>query len=197
MIKKSPKAKRAIALRLSGMAYWEIGKEMEISHQHAQQLCRPADPIRKQLKDRVNGSCERCKIEAPHGHCHHRISKGITEQQYNDPANLEFLCISCHMKEDGGRRKNPNTVKRIRLTSQEVHELHVRLGRMSKGRVVSAETREKISASKRGKKRPPMSEEWRAHISEAAKKREQRKRDLLHEVVRKSLDQSKKKKGEK
>jgi ribosomal protein L24E len=92
------KEKRRIALRLrlDGLTYEEIGKNLNISRQRIQQLISPSPEIRDIIISRFNGKCSNCGlIVGKHGHVHHRENKNGFED-YNDTDNLELLCISCH-----------------------------------------------------------------------------------------------------
>ena len=82
----------AIDLKLKGLSYNEIGLQMGISRQRAQQLIRPPRIIYNLVRARANSKCQNCHVELTAGHVHHKENK----EDYNDVENLEYLCISCH-----------------------------------------------------------------------------------------------------
>ena len=105
-IKQKPKQKEAIALRLKGLTYAEIGAIMGCSRQGVQQLVRPPKPIYEFVKERANGQCQGCGIKLENGHIHHRTSNVYDD--YNDINNLIYVCIPCH-------QTGHATEKRIKL----------------------------------------------------------------------------------
>lgn len=90
-----PKLK-ALNLWLKGLTYTEIGRRMGYSRQRAQQIIAPPTAIRNAIKKRAEGRCEHCGVELEGGHIHHLGSDGRTPENYNDMANLVYLCILCH-----------------------------------------------------------------------------------------------------
>ncbi len=83
---------QALRLRLKGLSYAEIGKAMGISRQRAQQLIRPSADIYNFVRRRAESRCQDCGIELVSGHVHHLNQV----DNYNDPDNLMYLCVSCH-----------------------------------------------------------------------------------------------------
>ena len=83
---------RAISLKMSGMTYAEVGKELGISRQRAQQLVRPPSAIYRLVKSRANSMCEECGAVVAKGGVHHLNSS----ENYNDLENLRYLCLRCH-----------------------------------------------------------------------------------------------------
>src|ERR1039458_1521969 len=93
----------AIKLRLQGMTYAQIGKTLKVSRQRAGQLAQASKETRDEVRERANGICELCKTRVKRGHVHHLKSSGITPKEFNNLSNLQFLCISCHIKIHGGK----------------------------------------------------------------------------------------------
>jgi 5-methylcytosine-specific restriction endonuclease McrA len=100
----------AIELRLNGLSYAEIGKEMGCSRQYAQQLTRPPKEVYDFVKNRAKGKCENCREKIASGHVHHRSNRTGTVENYNDIENLEYLCRSCHRTKHAG---DPQRLKRL------------------------------------------------------------------------------------
>jgi hypothetical protein len=91
---------RALEMRLEGRTYLEIGRELRVSRQRAQQILEPPAVIRAAVVDRDGGLCRGCGlIVGKSGHIHHRGSTGLAPETYQDLANLILLCISCHRGE--------------------------------------------------------------------------------------------------
>jgi len=84
---------KAIELKLLGYTYAQIGKELGVSRQYAQQLVRPPRAIYELVKARAAGRCEECHDTVQNGHVHH---KGGNGEDFNDVPNLTYLCLSCH-----------------------------------------------------------------------------------------------------
>jgi 5-methylcytosine-specific restriction endonuclease McrA len=85
-----------LKMRLEGMSYEAIGKKANICRQRVQQLLSPPAYIRKLVITRAEGKCQNCGISVERiGHVHHLGNSG---EDYNDVANLIFLCPSCHRK---------------------------------------------------------------------------------------------------
>lgn len=85
---------KAMELRLKGLSYTEIGKNLSVSRQRAQQLTRPSAEVYRQVRERVDSKCELCGVTLRSGHVHHKRVEGSLD--YNDLDNLMYLCISCH-----------------------------------------------------------------------------------------------------
>lgn len=109
----------AIRLKLQGKSYREIGDELGISRQRAQQLVEPTAGIRLIVRNRAGGLCEECKNKTPHGHLHHLAEEGRTEEDFNNPNNLKFLCTRCHQAEHLDVNRGANT----KLTVDMVREI--------------------------------------------------------------------------
>ena len=87
----------ALALRLSGLSYQQIGTQLGISRQRVQQLVSPPPSVRRYVVHRAEGRCQQCSVMVgTSGHVHHRDSRGTTENNFNDLSNLQLLCITCH-----------------------------------------------------------------------------------------------------
>lgn len=91
------KRTHALALRLEGLTYQEIGASLGISRQRVQQLTSPPKEIRHLVVERAGGRCQICGLTVlQSGHVHHvRATAGYAEN-YNDLPNLQLLCRSCH-----------------------------------------------------------------------------------------------------
>lgn len=98
-IRKTARQTSAILLRLQGFTYQEIGNRLKVTRQQAQNLIEPSCPVRKVIRERSLGKCEKCGCATPNGHIHHKQEKGQLEENFNDPGNLQYLCTSCHMHE--------------------------------------------------------------------------------------------------
>jgi len=89
-------SRKAIELKLRGMTYAEIGQQLGVTRQRAQQLTKPPKRVYEMVRQRAGGACELCGFELQSGHVHH---KGGSFENYNDPDNLQYLCLSCHVKQ--------------------------------------------------------------------------------------------------
>lgn len=87
---------RALELRLRGLSYAEVGKQLGVCRQRAQQLLRPPTAVYKSVRLRAKFKCEHCGVDIRGGHVHHRKCVGATPDDYHDIENLEYLCPSCH-----------------------------------------------------------------------------------------------------
>ena len=91
--------KELLKMRLDGMSYRQIGDKMGLSRQRIQQLLSPPSSIRRYITKKANGRCELCGVlVGKAGHIHHRGDKSNGED-YDDIANLQLLCLSCHSRE--------------------------------------------------------------------------------------------------
>lgn len=97
---------RAVELWLKGLTYGEIGMELGVSRQRAQQMIRPTTAIYNLVRARANESCESCGVKLGNGHVHHKTTDGKTPEDFNDVSNLMYLCASCH-----GRKHDVLSVK--------------------------------------------------------------------------------------
>jgi hypothetical protein len=108
-----------LGLRLSGLTYADIGSRLTISRQRVQQLCRPPRSVIAIVRERAGGFCETCHAPTERGHIHHLTVTTSQIEEYHDPDNLRYLCLSCHrMAHDG----EPRTYRRLLLAAHpEVH----------------------------------------------------------------------------
>lgn len=88
--------RRALALRLEGRSYSEIGRELGIRTQEALRLIRPDQETRERICRRANNACEICGAALRMLHVHHRATVGTTPETYNRDDNLTLLCVPCH-----------------------------------------------------------------------------------------------------
>lgn len=102
MIDKS----KAYALRMSGLSFPQIAKIFHVSPQRIQQILCPDPQTRDAVKKHSNNHCERCGIYVLHGHVHHK-AQGDEFARYNNIANLQYLCISCHRHVHPGGENSP------------------------------------------------------------------------------------------
>ena len=89
--------KEAFALRAKGLTYSDIARSLGVSRQRVQQLVRPPEPLYSLILRRAKNKCEECSLPLSRGSGHiHHIS-GL-DFDFNNEANLLYLCPSCHMK---------------------------------------------------------------------------------------------------
>src|ERR1700757_1222375 len=104
---------RALELKLSGLTYAAIGKQLGLSRQRVQQMLRPPKAIYELIRERARYRCEKCGLKTRSGHVHHQK---LTED-WNDIPNLRYLCLKCHFYEDGlhsrPRRYAPHPPRKI------------------------------------------------------------------------------------
>lgn len=90
----------ALALRLEGLTFAEIGEKLDLSRQRVQQLLAPPKVVRALVVERAGGQCQRCGLlVGKTGHVHHRQDKEMEPDAYNDHKNLRLLCPGCHRVE--------------------------------------------------------------------------------------------------
>lgn len=90
----------ALALRLEGLTFAEIGAKLDLSRQRIQQMLSPPKAVRDFVVERAMGKCQRCGVlVGKAGHVHHRKSSEVDAGAYNDQGNLRLLCPSCHRSE--------------------------------------------------------------------------------------------------
>jgi predicted Zn-ribbon and HTH transcriptional regulator len=106
---------QAIRLKCDGFSYSEIGKRLNISRQRAQQLVRPSPEICALVYRRANGSCQNCGMPSPMGQIHHVESV----EKYNDPSNLQYLCVSCHTFIHSQSLRQPHSISIISAMMME------------------------------------------------------------------------------
>ena len=85
-----------ILLKLQGRTYQDIAELVGVTRQRIQQFLRPNLATRQIVRARANGYCERCGVLAKRGHIHHLPT---TNYEFDNTANLEYLCLSCHRKQ--------------------------------------------------------------------------------------------------
>lgn len=89
-----PQRAKAIWLKKAGLTYAQIGKDLGVTRQRAQQLVRPSPMVYAVVLKRADGMCQSCfKLLAGCGHVHHR-SPDV--EIYNSLDNLLLVCLSCH-----------------------------------------------------------------------------------------------------
>ena len=89
----------ALTLRLKGLPYSHIAERLGISRQRVQQVLAPPPRVRFQVLILARGLCAVCGVFVGQtGHVHHRGASGSVCDEYNDPENLQLLCLSCHRK---------------------------------------------------------------------------------------------------
>ncbi len=117
--KNMERYERALAMRLEGVTFREIGRRLGVTHQRAQQMLSPTPTVARKIKERAGNRCEECQEPAAGnvGHVHHRAAVGMTAESYNAEPNLTLLCNSCHRK----AHANPLAAEwnRRRLTPEE------------------------------------------------------------------------------
>jgi hypothetical protein len=85
---------RAVRLKKTGFTYTQIGEQLGISRQRAQQLIKPQPLVYAKVVGRADGMCQSCFkiIEGP-GHVHHRR---LDVDDFNGLNNLLWVCLNCH-----------------------------------------------------------------------------------------------------
>ena len=85
---------QAVRLKRSGLSYGQIGRELKVSRQRAQDLVRPQPLIYSAVVRRADGMCQSCfkLIDGP-GHVHHRR---LDAEDFNGLDNLLHVCTNCH-----------------------------------------------------------------------------------------------------
>lgn len=105
---------KMLELRLDGRSYQYIANEAGITRQRVQQILSPPASIRNFVVAKFNGRCNRCGIfVGASGHVHHNGDLAI--ENYDDPNNLELLCLVCHRKAHWGEKPggiNANLVRK-------------------------------------------------------------------------------------
>jgi uncharacterized protein YlaI len=136
---KTEKLEMMRTMLLDGNTYQKIGDEFGISRQRVEQLLSPPKTILLAVKERAKGRCEDCGIIlATGGHLHHINNDTIKADQFNDTANIEYLCQSCHHRihfpGNGGSHKdsqiisirirNPIVLKAEKIATKQGCTLH-------------------------------------------------------------------------
>lgn len=111
------------------MTYTQIAKKYGVSRQRIQQKICPPQCMKEFIVERDNFKCVLCgTVVGYSGHIHH---KGYKES-YNNPANLELLCTSCHVKiHKGPPQTRPCTFCGKQFTA---HDMSTRIKRNVSGR---------------------------------------------------------------
>ena len=94
----NPRKQLAIRLRLEGCSYHRVAERLSIPVSTAAGLISPPSYISAFVKERAGSKCENCKKRLESGHIHHKETIGIDESKFNKPANLAYLCASCHRR---------------------------------------------------------------------------------------------------
>jgi hypothetical protein len=91
--------RKAIELKVKGLTYAEIGAVLGVSGPYVHRMIKPPSFVYDAVKKRARNRCERCKqlLLDKAGAVHHKHTN--TFENWNDIAQLEYLCQSCHMKE--------------------------------------------------------------------------------------------------
>ncbi len=88
------KRRQALELRLAGLSYAQIGKQLGVSRQRIQAMIAPPKEIRNYIVKIASGLCTSCGIKVSNsGHVHHVDN---LDETYNDINNLTLLCPGCH-----------------------------------------------------------------------------------------------------
>ena len=83
----------AVAFKLKGWTYAQIGRKLGVSRQRAQQLVRPPKAVYDLVRKRAGGCCQECGVEVGSGQVH--------PEDFNDVDGLKYLCVACHVKAHG------------------------------------------------------------------------------------------------
>ena len=87
----------ALRMKLDGASYAAIGAAFGVSAPSIQEMLRPPAAVYNLVRERAGGCCEDCGIGLTRsGHVHHR--SGLDEQGWDNAAELQFLCASCHRR---------------------------------------------------------------------------------------------------
>ena len=90
--------KEIVQMKADKNTYADIARVLGVSRQSAQQMFVPLKPQMGEVADRAKGLCEACGNFDQFGHFHH---KAYVFEILNDPDNILYLCISCHLKLNG------------------------------------------------------------------------------------------------
>ncbi len=84
------------AMKLAGGSYQDIADKFGISRQRVQQIMAPPSHIKQLVIEKAGGICRLCgEVVGKYGNVHH---KSYSSEDYNGLDNLEYLCVSCHIK---------------------------------------------------------------------------------------------------
>jgi hypothetical protein len=79
----------AFALRLAGIDYRAIARELGVSVTRVTQYLEPPPVTRRLAVQRAGGRCDGCAVQLPRGgHVH--------PESYADLSTLQWLCLACH-----------------------------------------------------------------------------------------------------
>lgn len=126
---------RAHDLYLKGLTYAEIGKEMGVSRQRAQQLVKPPTPVMDFIRKRAGGACEQCKIALANGHVHHMSN----DAGFNDIDNLQYLCISCHQTKHYNEAFPANTLG-LAMAARRLGLSRCRMDQLARSGAIAVQT---------------------------------------------------------
>lgn len=110
----------ALQLRLEGLTFAAIAKQLGVSRQRVQQILAPPRDVRDSVVIGAQGRCSACELfVGTAGHVHHLQATSIEDEDYNDHENLTLLCRSCHRTAHRGEPSN--TLPRIRRETEMVY----------------------------------------------------------------------------
>lgn len=93
----SKRQEEAIQLRTLGLSNSQVAAKLGLSVTRAQQLLKPHVRTRAFAIRRAHYRCECCQLLVGHsGHVHHRDT--TKAEGYNELANLQLLCRTCHVR---------------------------------------------------------------------------------------------------
>ena len=88
-----------LRLRCAGLSNAAMAERLGVSRQRIAHRLAPRVAIRRIVVERARGQCEHCGLHVGRsGLIHHRTSRGMTCDQYNDLDNLGLLCRPCHRR---------------------------------------------------------------------------------------------------
>jgi len=88
---RSPRRQVARELKQAGLTYAQIGEQLGISRQRAQQLVSPTERVLKNMRDGVGNRCQNCGKKCKKLDAHH-------EDYSASPTRI--LCSACHKTAD-------------------------------------------------------------------------------------------------
>lgn len=87
---------RAVVLRLRGVSFNQISRDLGLSRSYLYTLLRPPRHVRAQVASRANNHCEYCGRRCLVGVYKHRNSITVNPSTYDSPDNLAYVCAGCH-----------------------------------------------------------------------------------------------------
>jgi len=90
--------KEMVEMKASGLSYGDIAGRSGCTRQNIQQLFKPKIAEMIIISDRSEAKCEECGQFEQFGHYHH---KSYDFNILNEPDNIIYLCVSCHLKLNG------------------------------------------------------------------------------------------------